>query len=390
MPGRLLEPRRTALNREALSRLRSVDAQGHRVLSLYLGFEPSRMPNLRERRMEADSLLAQAERRWGENGQLTHAERMAVRADIDAMRRLLADERELAPESARGLAIFCAAPAGLCEVVSLPEPVDPLVALEERPFIEPLIELASSERWCVLLISHRASRIFTGTRDRLSEVAHVLDDVHRHHEQGGWSQARYQRGIETETNWHIRSTCTLLLERFERRAFDRMLLAGPAELHHRVERELQTRLRERLAGSFEIDVERATPDEVLRHAMPLIEAQERRGEQEALERLEEGLAPSGHGAVGMDEVLEALNERRVGTLLLAHGFTAPGFFCPSCGRLAANARACTVDGTSPEARKDVVEDAIERAQTEGADVVIVRHLQERLAKHGSIGALLRF
>ena len=265
-----------------------------------------------------------------------------------------------------------------------------LEALEERPFIEPLLELASSERWCVLLISHRASRIFTGTRDRLSEVAHVLDDVHRHHEQGGWSQARYQRGVETETDWHIRSTCALLLERFERRAFDRMLLAGPAELHHRVERELQPQLRERLAGSFEIDVERASADEVHRRAMPLIEAQERRGEQEALERLEEGLAPSGHGAVGMDEVLEALNERRVGTLLLAHGFTAPGFICPSCGRLAADARAWTVDGTSPEARKDVVEDAIERAQTEGADVVIVRHLQERLAKHGSIGALLRF
>jgi peptide subunit release factor 1 (eRF1) len=92
----------------------------------------------------------------------------------------------------------------------------------------------------------------------------------------------------------------------------------------------------------------------------------------------------------MDEVLEALNERRVGTLLLAHGFAAPGFICPSCGRLAADARACPLEGASPEARKDVVEDAIERAQMEGADVVIVRHLQERFAKHGSIGALLRF
>ena len=140
MPGRLLEPRRTALNREALSRLRSVDAQGHRVLSLYLGFEPSRMPNLRERRMEADSLLAQTERGGGD-GLLPHTERLALRDDIEMIRTLLADERELAPESARGLAIFCAAPAGLCEVVSLPEPVDPLVALEERPFIEPLQRL---------------------------------------------------------------------------------------------------------------------------------------------------------------------------------------------------------------------------------------------------------
>jgi peptide chain release factor subunit 1 len=378
------------LGRETFRRLGSVDTHGHRVLSLYLGFEPSQMPNLRERRMEADSLLAQAERRGGGDGLLPHADRMALRDDIEMVRTLLADERELAPESARGLAIFCAARADLYDVVSLPEPVDPLIALEEGPFIEPLLELTSSERWCVLLVSHRASRIFTGTRDHLSEAAHVLDEVHRRHEQGGWSQARYQRGIETETDWHVRGTYELLSERFERRVFDRLLLGGPAELHHRVERGLRPELRERLAGSFEIDVERTTPDEALRRAMPLIEAEERRREQEALERLEEGLTPSGHGAVGLDEILEALNERRVGTLLIAHGFGAPGFACPSCGRLAASAHDCPLDGATPAPHQDIVERAIELAQTEAAEVLIVRHLQDRLAEHGSIGALLRF
>lgn len=281
-------------------------------------------------------------------------------------------------------------PAGLCDVVSLPEPVDPAIALDERPFIEPLLELTSLERWCVLLISRRASRVFTGTRDRLTEVAHVRDDVHRHHEQGGWSQSRYQRGVETETDWHIRGTCRLLHERFERRAFDHLLLAGPAELHHRVEHELHPDVRKLLAGSFEIDVERGTHEEVRRRAMPLIEAQERRREVDALRRLDEGLAPSGHGAVGLDEVIEALNERRVGTLLLTDAFQAPGFTCPSCGRLAASERACPLDGVSTEPTEDVVEGMVELAQEEDAEVLIVRHLHDRLAAHGSIGALLRF
>ncbi len=385
-----LAPRRTALTRLAMSRLSNLDTQGHRVLSLYLGFDPSEMPNLRERRMELDSLLAEAERRWGGDDQISHVDRIALREDIETARALFADERKLAPESARGLAIFLAAPVGLCDVVSLPEPVDPAVVLEERPFIEPLIELASPERWCVLLVSHRASRIFTGTRERLLEVADVLDDVHRHHAQGGWSQARYQRGVEMETDWHIRGTCALLFARFQRRAFDRLLLAGPSELHHRVEHELHRDLRGRLAGSFEIDVERATADEVHRRAMPLIEAEERRREEDALARLEEGLAPSGHGAVGLDEVLEALNERRVGTLLLNHGFMAPGFACPSCGRLATDAPTCPLDGASPESTEDLAEHAVELALEQGAEVLIVRHLHDRLAARGSIGALLRF
>jgi peptide subunit release factor 1 (eRF1) len=388
-PARLPQPSRIALT-QAVNRLRSIDAHGGRVLSLYLGFDPSRMPNLRERRMEVDSLLAQAERRWGGDGEGSHADRMALREDVEMVRGLLTDERELAPDSARGLAIFCAAPAGLCDVVGLPEPVDPVVALEQRPVIEPLLELASLERWCVLLISHRASRVFTGTRDHLSEVAHVRDDVHRHHQQGGWSQFRYQRGVETETDWHIRGTCTLLHERFKRRAFDYLLLAGPAELHHRVEHELHTDLRKLLAGGFEIDVERATPEQARRRAMPLIEAHERRREQDALSRLDEGLAPSGHGTVGLDEVLEAINERRVQTLLLSNAFRAPGFACPSCGRLAADARPCPLDGASTEPTEDVVERAIELAQQENAEVLIVRHLHDRLAARGSSGALLRF
>lgn len=383
-------PRRTALDPGTVRRLSSLDTQGRQVLSVYLGFDPAEMPNLRERRMELDSLLADAERRWGDGSSASHAERMALREDLEAVRDLLADDRELAPESARGLAIFCAARAGLCEVVSLPEPVSPSVALEPKPFVEPLLELTLAGPWCVLLVSRRTSRVFTGTRDHLVEVDAVRDDVHRRHAQGGWSQARYQRGVETEADWHVRSTCELLRERFGQHPPERLLIAGPAELHSRVEQELHPDLRARLAGSFEIDVERATPTDVLRLATPPIEADEQHREQDALARLEDGLAPGGHGAVGLDEVLESLGERRVGTLLLVDGLSAPGFACPSCGRLSTESGPCPLDGATPVRRADVVESAVELALHQDAQVLFLRHLPERLAAHGSIGALLRF
>ena len=86
----------------------------------------------------------------------------------------------------------------------------------------------------MLLISHRASRVLIGDRDHLVEVTSVLDDVHGRHAQGGWSQARYQRGIEKETDDHIRRTCEALFERLKRRPFDRLLIGGPSELHKRV------------------------------------------------------------------------------------------------------------------------------------------------------------
>jgi peptide chain release factor subunit 1 len=256
--------------------------------------------------------------------------------------------------------------------------------------MEPVDPLSAPERWCALLISRRASRVFMGTREHLIEVAAVLDDVHRRHAQGGWSQARYQRGIEEEAQEHIRRTCTILFKRLQRRAFDRLLVAGPAELHPRVERELHPELRRRLAGFFEIDVERASSDEIHRRAMPLIETAERGREHEALGRLDEGPAPAGHAAAGLDEVLELLNEGRVQTLLIAQGFAAQGFVCSHCGRLTAGGSLWAVDGATPEHREDIVESAIELALDRSTEVLVVRHELEELAAHGSIAALLRY
>src|SRR5664279_1584396 len=362
---------RTSSISEALSRLRGLETNGHDVLSLYLSLDPSEFPNLRERHMEVDALLANAERGHLSDAQGSHADRMALREDIERVREFFTDD-ELAAPSAHGLAVFCSMPADIFEVVSLPRPVNAAVMVDARPFIEPLVELTAPERWCALLISRRASRILCGTRDRLVEVESVLDDVHRRHAQGGWSQTRYQRGIENEVDQHIRTACSALLEQFKRRSFDRLLIASPDELRHRVEHE------------------RATPDEVRRRAAPPIEADELRREHEALERLSEGLAPGGHAATGLDEVLNLLDERRVQTLLLAPGFAVPGFVCPACGRLAAGGAQCPADGTTPEPREDIVERAIELALNQSAEVLAVRHQPEALIEYGSIAAMVRY
>jgi peptide subunit release factor 1 (eRF1) len=311
---------RTSLTRETLSRLAGLRTDGHVVLSVYLDLDPTRFTHLRDRYTELDAVLEDAEHRAHENGELSRAECKAVRSDVERVRELLANREELAPPSTRGLAIFCSGPAEIFELVRLPRPVEPMAVIMPAPLIEPLAELAAPERWCVLLVSRRSSRIFSGTREKLAEVEGVLDDVHGQHAQGGWSQARYQRSIEREADDHIRATSEILFRRFKQRPFDRLLLGGPSELHARVQRALRTDLQKRLTGTFEIDVERASAEAVHRRALPLIEATERERERQALAKLREGLAPGGHAATGARNVLELLSERRVQTLLVAEGF----------------------------------------------------------------------
>jgi len=82
----------------------------------------------------------------------------------------------------------------------------------------------------------------------------------------------------------------------------------------------------------------------------------------------------------------------VETLLLAHGFTAPGFACPRCGYLGASEAPCPADGAAPEKREDIVEGAVELALAQSAEVLIVRHQPQSgdLAGHGPVAALLRY
>ncbi len=368
---------------QALGRLVELQTDGRPVLSLYMSLDPTLAPHIADRRSELDSLLLDAIAQARDSGEL------GTEREIKRVGRLFVDER-LAVDGARGLAIFACETGHFLEALALPEGVAPAAYLDERPVLGPLVGMARSERWCALLVSSRATRMFVGDREELAEVEDLLDDVHRRHSQGGWSQARYKRGIEKEIDEHIRHTCGLLFERYRRTPFDHLVVGCPLELRPRLERDLHPELRARLVGHFEIDVERATAEQTYGRVLPLIEEYESARERSVLESLREGIAPDGHASVGLDETLQALDEERVSVLLIAHGFTAAGFSCPRCGHLAASGGRCPIDGSPMRAHQNVVERAIERAVARSIEVLVVRANVEELRRAGSIAALLRY
>jgi peptide subunit release factor 1 (eRF1) len=184
-----------------------------------------------------------------------------------------------------------------------------------------------------------------------------------------------------------------VFERFKRAPFDNLLLGGPGETLTDFESKLHPYLRERLVGRIEIDVENSSPDAVGQAARTKIEEQTRKSAREALDRLQEAVSRGGRGAAGLDATLEALNERRVDTLLLVEGFTASGCTCPQCGCVySLNGGSCPADGTTLDCRGDVIENAVQLAIQQSARVLFIREsdLESELRSHGSIGAVLRF
>jgi peptide chain release factor subunit 1 len=371
-------------NKQRLRELATLRPDGQKVLSLYLNLDPSEFPTPRDRAVELESLLGVVERELREDS-LTHAQREALKRDLARVRSFF--EREFDASGTRGVAVFSASAIDFFDVHRLGRPIRSEVAIDDSPFIEPLTLMPGGDGYCVLLVNRQIARILCGGADGMREVISIVDDVHRWHDQGGWSQARYQRGIQKETKDHLKHASDELFRLSKRGIVQRLIIASPEEMRGEVEGTLHSYLRDRIAGWLDLDVQ-ARPADVAREAAAIIERDEREREREWLDRLKSEVGRNARGTMGLADTLAALNERKVQVLLVQDGFRAPGFASPSADFLSVE------DGRSPrgeelQKRDDVVESALESALEQSAEVIVVRHHPD-LEALGSIGAVLRY
>jgi peptide subunit release factor 1 (eRF1) len=378
------------ITRERLRRLAGFRADDAKVLSLFINLDPREFATAAARSTEVRSLLDRAARLIREDGGLGHAAQASLRADLERIEAELGGG-VLDAKGAHGLAVFAASAVDLFEVLKLSEPVDHDPVIADSPFIEPLSAIGPAERWCVLLVNRRVARLFCGPGAALEEVEMIEDALRRRHDQGGRSQANYQRSIDKDADDHLRHAAKVAFAHLQADLPVGILVGAPHELAGDFEAHLHPYLRARLAGRLDLDVEHTSADDVRRAAATRIEAAAREGEDAALARLVEAFAGGpGRAASGLPEVLAVVHEQRVETLLVEAGFAAPGVRCPTCGWLGADeAAGCPADGSATERVDDIVEAAVERALTQAADVRVLRDRAE-LASHGRIAAVLRF
>ena len=329
----------TAPGRDQLRRLAELRLDRPLVLSLYLDLDPSRFATPPARATAVRSLLDEADRTLREqHGALARRPRRAPGRPRAGPER--SSSASCPPRGRTAWPCSRASRPDLFEAVKLPRSVPNRVAIGRSPLVGPLARLARRERWCVALVSRRDARIFRGSPDGLREIEQIHDTVFGQHDQGGWSQANFQRGIEKEKDDHLQA---------HGRRPDAPLQAPalPAPDHRRAargDRPTSSRSSTATCGSGWPAASRwtsssSTPHQVLAAAQPLFDELERAREAAALERLGE------RGAQGLEPVLRALNERRVETLLLdvqfagsracsvpsAAGSGPPGERCPADG-----------------------------------------------------------
>ena len=367
-----------------LRRLSQVNGRG-KVISIYLNLDPSQFVTPSARESQIRSVLKEAADQIEDLD--TGDERVALRKDLESVERSLSESDDF--NGAASVAVFRSSARDLFRVVKVLEPLETSAHVGEFLRIFPLVEVIKPDKWCVTLIDRRNARLFTGTPAALTQVAEIVDDVHSQHDQGGWSQARYQRSVEEEVEDHLKGVAQRLFALHGREGFDRLVIGAAEELWPRVAKHLHPYLAEKLVTQIEVDVQNISVAELEGRIKQLQAEGERRREAILVKRLRQELGSSARGASGLHQVLDRLNDASVETLLIDRRFDAAGVYCPECGYLAVQGKRCPADGEILIPVESIVEKIIERSYAVSAEVVVFKQTED-VTDLGGVAALLRF
>jgi peptide chain release factor subunit 1 len=357
------------------------------VVSFYLNLDPHLVPTAGAVDTRINSLLDEAGKYVeAHRSELTHAQRVGVRDDLERIRRYT--EFEFDRDGTQGLAVFSASLDGVWRPVPLAAPVPNRVKIDQELYLAPLVPLVGrGEGALVAVVGRERGDLYRLTRGRLEEVGSWFDDQPRRHDQGGWSQARRQRHVDELAHAHLRHVAEELDRRLRRDTSAKVVIVAAEESRAELAELLSNQAKAAVVGWTHAEAHAAGP-ELLALAIPVLERWHAEHEARLVERWRDEAGRNGRAAAGWAETLEAASDGRVELLLCRQDADRPAWRCPGCGRLAAAAGKCPLDGTELERHDEGLDLAVHQTLAHGGTIWSVERPELEAAE--GIGALLRY
>jgi peptide chain release factor subunit 1 len=374
---------------DRLKELAAFRAQNGLAISLFLGFEPEMTGTTPGAATKINSLLDEAHKStFGTRGDLTHDRKRGLQSDFERIRNYFTDDLDRA--GVQGLAIFAAGLDAFWSASALSDRVPDRAFVGPDFHLKPLVPLLGRGKGAIVaVIDRERGLLFRLTSGRLTPLADLTEEQPGRHDQGGWSQSRFQRHIDELAKDHLRTVAEDLDNHVRRGLARHLVVVGPDEARAAFADLLAAETRNCVVG-WTAGEGYATPTELLELALPFLERARLAEETEALERWQEEAGRSGRAASGWDETLEAASDGRVELLLFQEGVARLAYECPSCGRAQTKNGACPLDATRMEPREDGVDVALHRTLAHGGSARALARDRPELGPVEGIAALLRY
>ena len=373
---------------EGLRDLASFRAENGCAISFYVNLDPSVAPTPDVVQSHVNALLDEIVRsEMANRGELTHEQKQGLRDDVDRLREFF--DSDFTREGSRGYAVYCAGLDNVWQPLPLSEPVPDSAKVGRAFYLAPLVPLiGKGDGVLVAFVGRERGDLYRLRGGRLEELAKEYDEQPGRHDQGGWSQGRFQRHIEKLVQDHLKDVAATLERSLRRLRRPRVVVVASEETRAELEEELSSEVKEAVIGWASAEAH-ATPAQLLQTVEPLLERWRAEQEASAVERWREAAGRNGRAASGWAETLEAASDGRVELLLFHDGADHEAWQCPACGRLAAEPGTCPLDGTQMEESRDGLDLAVHQTLAHGGTVWALRQRQDLDPVEG-IGAVLRY
>lgn len=392
---------------ETVNKLSGYANDKYPVTTLYLKLGPRERGNFRYT-IKLKNLEKDLRDEIGRRG-LSKAALESVEADLSKIHSFVDSASDLS--ECRGIVIFSCSKDGLWEVLKLPSLYRNQLLIDRSPVMGQLFKVDDENRGIVtVLIDRKKARIFSigldGSKEMLDYFYPAAERSTKfHNPQGkynkkgtslagtrnfsqGFGEFKFNRMIENEIQQHFKYVTQKLKDYCHNENVHWLVLGGTDENITEFSHHLPTDMREKLAGTVTIDLERVKPSLVTEASLDIIEKTRAERQKMLLQEFADKLAV-GYAVDGLKPTLDALRNSQVRVLLVEEGFSQPGFVCPDSGVYLTDGSEKCNGGGEPVPVTDLADRAIEEAFNQGAEVEIIQDEPYKKHVHGT-GAILRF
>lgn len=369
------------ITRDDIARLSALTSE-HGIVSAYIKVDPQLGYQRGQPVMKFKGAYARARRTADE----------AAAAAMEREHPRILEFLESWKQNGRAIAIFACSPDKIWEVIELPVMLPTYVSVGPTPDTQALARVLEMPRVGVLLLAGGDARLYVGRPRAEEQEMSRSEEIPNRHDQGGWSQARYQRHVDFHRSNVLREVAEETAKLFHGKGFDRLVLVGIETTTKEFEGLLPDPVRKRVIGRLSADFKTESDDSILARAHEVAEQDRLSSEAALVEEAVNYAAAGGRGATGIDNTLAALTAGNVDSLLVAEGMTADGSACLSCDHFSAGKfTRCPICGSTECEDIDVIDRAVDYAFLNGSHVIVTGGAASALLQsHGGMAAVLRY
>ncbi|MFB0506648.1 MAG: Vms1/Ankzf1 family peptidyl-tRNA hydrolase [Thermodesulfobacteriota bacterium] len=292
-------------------------------------------------------------------------------------------------EGVNGIAIFACSGIDTFKIFRSSIPFDNQLTISSKPSLRQLVQISDEYSTAIaVMVDTDRAKIFEISLGEIRLESQIESYVPGRHEQGGWSQMRFQRHIREHMHQHHKGVAEQLIKLFDEERFENIILIGQEHILATFKPLLPERVRGKIKGDLSAGFEEE-PSSLAQKVSEYLRGEHAKKEDTLIEEITETALARGAATVGLRDTIEAINRGQVHRLALDRELKRQGWQCTKCLALGEITSLSCPFCNSAIATADLGEEMIRSVINRDGEVELVRD-HPKLSKYEGVGALLRF